>query len=162
MSSVTPPRSAFATVNLVGYVVACAGSLAVIIGSLGPWAVVQTPFSSLTLAGTSTDDGKVILIAACVAAVALLLRAVWNSIIPLVLALLAGILCAIASFADIFETQSLFADDPTASLGWGLWLVGIGSVALLLGIVLCMVTQVRNGYFAHRIAPAGTRRTAQG
>ncbi|MBH0120315.1 hypothetical protein I0Q12_12640 [Rhodococcus sp. CX] len=41
--------------------------------------------------------------------------------------------------------QALFAEDQLfTSVGWGLWLVCIGSAALLLGLVLCIVTQLRN------------------
>ncbi|MFF0284343.1 hypothetical protein ACFYSW_29040 [Rhodococcus aetherivorans] len=148
MSTLASPRSAMSTLNIAGYGVACVASIVLVVASLGPWGIVQTPANSFTFNGTSGTDGKITLIAACVAGASLLLRAVWNSLWPLLTAMLAGALCAFAGFVDLSRGQALFADDQLfASIGWGLWLLCIGSVALLLGLVLCVITQVRNSYW---------------
>ncbi|MCK8671615.1 hypothetical protein M1M07_10850 [Rhodococcus sp. HM1] len=111
-------------------------------GQPGPWGVAQTPVNSLTFNGT---DGTITLIAGCVAGASLLLRAVWDSLWPFVVAMLAGVVCAVTGFVDMSRGQALFSDDQMfVSVGWGLWLLCIGSVALLLGVALCAITQARN------------------
>ncbi|OOL33406.1 hypothetical protein GQ85_01285 [Rhodococcus rhodochrous] len=124
---------------------ACVASLVLIVASLGPWGVAQTPVNSLTFNGTDGTDGKITLIAGCVAGASLLLRAVWDSLWPFVVAMLAGVVCAVTGFVDLSRGQALFSDDQTfVSVGWGLWLLCIGSVALLLGVALCAITQAKN------------------
>ncbi len=149
MSTAALPRSAMSTLNIAGYGVACVASLVLIVASLGPWGgVAQTPVNSLTFNGTDGTDGKITLIAGCVAGASLLLRAVWDSLWPFVVAMLAGVVCAVTGgFVDLSRGgQALFSDDQTfVSVGWGgLWLLCIGSVALLLGVALCAITQAKN------------------
>ncbi|NLU83623.1 hypothetical protein [Rhodococcus sp. HNM0569] len=149
------------TLNIAGFSVACLASLAIIVGSLGPWGVVQAP-SSAAVSGTDTPDGKIILIAGCVAGASLLLRTAWNSILPLLIAALAGSLCAVGGITDLIRGQAMFDAEGQilGSVGWGLWLVCIGAVALLLGLALCVVThlQSRKTAVRNRAAAPGTRR----
>lgn len=142
------PETAMSTFNTPAYVVAGMSSIAVIVGSLGPWGILQNPLASATFSGTDSSDGKLTLIAAGIAGAGLLVRASWNSSVPLIVALLAGALCALVGFTDLFRGNAMFAEtgDVFASIGWGLWLVCIGSVALLLGLILCLLPQIAEAF----------------
>lgn len=144
MTESAAPVTAMSTLNMPAYVVAGMASLTVIIGSLGPWGILQNPLASATFSGTDSSDGKLTLVAAGIAGAGLLVRASWNSSVPLIVALLAGALCTLIGFTDLSRGNAMFAEtgDVFASIGWGLWLVCIGSVALLLGLILCLLPQI--------------------
>ena len=148
MTESASPATAMSTMNTPAYVVAGMASIAVIVGSLGPWGILQNPLASATFSGTYSSDGKLTLIAAGIAGTGLLVRASWNSSVPLIVALLAGALCALVGFTDLFRGNAMFAEsgDVFASIGWGLWLVCIGSVALLLGLILCLLPQIAEAF----------------
>ena len=159
----------FARVSaLVGII----GSVAVVVGSFGPWA---------TLGGSSIGgseggrDGWITLVLALLtlaifggvltpAAVARIVR--W---IPLPFALLA-LLVAVIDIADITSTSSEFSDQfsdavLTLSVGWGLWLVLAGSIVASIAAVLLMFASfprpphqtvpVPTAYLPGGIAPPG-------
>jgi len=148
MTESASPPTPMSTLNTPAYVVAGMASIAVIVGSLGPWGILQNPLASATFSGTDGSDGKLTLIAAGIAGTGLLVRASWNSSVPLTMALLAGALCALVGFTDLFRGNAMFAEtgDVFASIGWGLWLVCIGSVALLLGLILCLLPQIAEAF----------------
>lgn len=127
------------TLNLAAYSAAAVASVAIIVGSLGPWVTLQTPLTSLSINGTDTADGKLGLFAACIAGAALLIRTAWRSMTPFVIALVCGILCVAVGFVGFTQDWTDLAGEyQRISTGWGLWLVRISSATLVLASILCL------------------------
>ncbi|WP_155773141.1 hypothetical protein [Rhodococcus opacus] len=130
--------SALASVNFPGYIVAWIASVVVIVGSVGPWATSGI----FSLPGTH-GDGKYTLALGGVAAVVLLIKSAMTNRWPLVVAALMGFLCLIVGVVDIASVSSFISDEDrqggVVSVGWGLWMVVVGTVLLVVG---CIVAQI--------------------
>jgi hypothetical protein len=108
-------------------------SLGIIIGGVGPWA---TAFGFMSLSGTSMHGWRAV-IAGVVGLAMLGLHQVRGARLPLVVAGVAGALCAIEAISTLAAIQS---DGAITVLGqqyryvdaaWGLYLVLAGAIALV-------------------------------
>ncbi|ANS32658.1 hypothetical protein R1CP_40390 (plasmid) [Rhodococcus opacus] len=128
-------NSVLASVNVPGYAVAAVASVVVIVSSVAPWANA----AFISVPGTHAD-GKFTLALGCVAALVLLIKASMTSRWPLVVAALAGALSLVVAVVDLTRVSSLVASDDlqggAVSIGWGLWMVAVGSVLLIVGCVV--------------------------
>ena len=111
------------------------GGVAVIIGSLLPWASVATAFGSITVNGTD-GDGVLTLIAGAILAIAGVVKngAVGKASGQNVLIILASIAAGLIAIYDMSNITTV-ADNPFASVsvGAGLYVVVIGAVIGLFG-----------------------------
>ena len=124
-------QPSLSNVNVPAFVLAAAAALGLVISALGSW--VSTPFGAL--AGTSTADGKIVLGVGAVAGIAVFVRSVTASIISVVVISLCGIAGLLTAITDIVTFEG-----EDASIGWGLWLVPVTSVALLIASVVMLWT----------------------
>ena len=107
-----------------GREVAMGAGVAVVVGSISPWATITTVFGSVSVNGTD-GDGKLTLglgVALCLFA---LLRRPAAAFIAAGLTALAGGYDLINIRDKVGEFES---DVASASVGWGLWLVVIAGV----------------------------------
>lgn len=105
---------------------------AVMVGSLMPWATVATVFGSVDVAGTE-GDGVITLIGAVVVGLAVLIRRYVSAAIGFAVVAAISIyhVSNVAQMAD--EADSEFV---RASVGWGLWVLVVGSVV---GVLVSLV-----------------------
>jgi hypothetical protein len=121
--------------NLIAAMVA---SVAVVIGSIGPWMTFMA-FSRSNVDG----DGMITLILGVVAAAALFavfnlgrsrVDSGWMVALPCI-AVTAGVISLVVAVVDIIEVNSRKAEflgtTIGAQVGWGLWMVLIASLALI-------------------------------
>lgn len=114
-----------------GTVIAVVGASGAVIGSVAPWVSVSFGSIHATAAGTSTDDGKAILGLALVAVVVGLLAYDWARWLS------AGAALAVAGLAihDLVDFSHAHTG-PYVSMGWGLIVTVLASVALVIGTLL--------------------------
>src|ERR1035437_7971732 len=128
-------------VHAVGAWGLLAGGLAIIVGSLLPWATATAPFAG-TVSRSGTDGGGdgIITIALglviCLAGVSAVQR-VRSGIASLagVLAVVAGVL-VVYEYSDAssrVQNVSAASDLVVASVGAGIWVMGLGAVVALVG-----------------------------
>jgi hypothetical protein len=127
-----PPPPAASTLYLPNLIAAMVASVAIVIGSSGPWVSVLV-FS----ANGTVGDGKFTLALGLISAAALLvaflgkMRAFGH-----ILAVTIGVLVFAAGVYGVIhitsqEKTDFFGSEIGAEVGWGLWLVLIASVALI-------------------------------
>lgn len=123
--------------RLAALVAAAASSVGIIIGSFGPWA----SFLGFSTSGVE-GDGVFTLILGLVGATAIF--TLWGSgrsryglrwVGPV-----AGALCLVVAIVDVFAVAStrgeLFGEAIGARVGWGLWMVALGSLTLCVTAVI--------------------------
>jgi hypothetical protein len=116
--------------------VALGGAGLVVLGSLLPWATVDTVFGSVSRNGTS-GDGKLTLVGGIAFALLYLRRERVHAIIATVVAFaILGVgFNAMRDVNDaISEVEGASDGLATAEVGIGLWLVMVGAGAMLVGI----------------------------
>ena len=104
---------------------AISGAGALILGAVSPWAEVLG--GALSVKGTS-GDGKLVLLIAGVAILAMALKRMW---VPY---LIAGLLAGAIAVYHIVDIQDSIGSDERAfgaSVGWGLYVVLVGAALLL-------------------------------
>ncbi len=111
----------------MGYPVAVGASLALIVGSLAPWAT-----SALESVPGTEVDGQITLVAGIVALVLTATRR-W-----VFLATVVGVVTVLIGIGDIsdvndYSVQAFGSEVHPASVGWGLWLVAASGVGLAVG-----------------------------
>jgi hypothetical protein len=127
-----PPQLATAAAtpearNGWGYPVAVGASVALIVGSLAPWAT-----SALESVPGTEVDGQITLVGGIVALVLTATRR-W-----VLLAMIIGVVTVLIGIGDIsdvndYSVQAFGSEVHPASVGWGLWLVAASGVALAVG-----------------------------
>jgi hypothetical protein len=131
-------RTSVAPLYLPNLIAAIVASLGVVIGSLGPW------MTFLVFSRSNVDgDGMFTLVLGIVAAAALFalfnvgrLRPDSGWMVPLACAgVVAGVICVAIAVIDVFgvvnRKTELFGQTVGPQVGWGLWLVLIGSLVLI-------------------------------
>lgn len=139
-SYVVSPRVNGISGHLAALVAATASSVGIVIGSFGPWA-------SFLGFGTSGIDGDGIftLILGLGGAAAIFTLWGWGRsryglrwVAPVV-----GVLCLVVAIVDLFAVTSmrgeLFGEPIGARVGWGLWMVTLGSLALCVTAAIAAV-----------------------
>ena len=116
--------------------IALAGGIAIIAGSLMPWATVNAGLFSVSKTGTDGDGiitliiGVLIVLAALIASEAPGAR---GSTIAGILCLIAGVV-AVIDIADVSRLAGEFSNPiASISIGTGLYVVGVGAVIGLVG-----------------------------
>jgi hypothetical protein len=120
-----------------------AGVVAALIGSFGPWAVVQSVFGSITVNGSSRDGA--ITAALCVVAGAIILFRLTTRrrgrlfMLAFLIEVLVLIIWA-ADFSDVNDLADAEAGEfVSIETGWGLQVVGLGTVCALIFHVVHLV-----------------------
>jgi hypothetical protein len=122
-----------------------------VVGALGPWAVVDVAAfgqsASLTKSGLGSD-GTITLILGLIGGgllgVWLPERARWLPIVAAILGALAA-LVAIIDITDVSGSASGLGGAVDVSVGWGLWLTLVGAVALIAVSAVLIAKSRRNG-----------------
>jgi hypothetical protein len=121
-----------------------------LVGAFGPWAKV---LGIATIHGTDNGkDGWVVVGAAGVAAVFLLMIALWQRRWLGLLPLLAGGVAAATSAYDVTDINR-FGGGNIASAQWGVYIALVGSVALMLASIW-IIAEVRRRPAAPPPSPA--------
>jgi hypothetical protein len=116
-------------------------ALVIVIGSLGPWAKVDTVFGTISVNGTSGDGPLTIVAAGLV--LAGFLSSVW------VLRWVGAIGALVVGGYDLVNASSRFSDlnadneFARASVAWGLWLVVAAAVVAIVASALTAEAQPR-------------------
>lgn len=113
-----------------------AGGLA--LGSVLPWASVQSVFGSITVNGTD-GDGVLTLACGIIAIIGFAVRKPLLALIPSAIGLAIGLFDLIDINRNIGEVETDFA---RASIGYGLWLLVAGGVVAVVAAAL-LITQRR-------------------
>ncbi len=99
-----------------------ASAAAIIVGSIMPWATVQTVFGSLSVAGTD-GDGKITAIGGGVVLFLAFTRKYRAAAVIAALVLAGGVY-------DVINISDVDGDEfAHVSVGWGLWLMAIAAAA---------------------------------
>ena len=110
------------------------GAIAIMVGSISPWATVSTVFGSISVSGTDGGgDGLVTLVGGGVIALLVFVSKYLGSII---VSALTGAVLAF-DLIDINRNIANGDDMANASVGWGLWLAAGGAaVAFVMSLQL--------------------------
>jgi hypothetical protein len=104
---------------------------AMFVGAIGPWVKVSVLGTTVTASGYDRD-GIIVLIAAVLVLVGALVRSKgW-----LILAVIAAVISTITTIYDYFDV----AGTHFVTVGWGLWLSLIASIAATVTLVLLLRT----------------------
>jgi hypothetical protein len=122
-----------------GRLIAIAGAILVIIGSLLPWATVDTPFGSVSKNGTE-GDGVISLILG----VFIILGALFRFNRPGNRPWIAFVFAVLALALGIFEYVDISSDASSISGGFVDASVGIGVYVVILGALLGLASFMRN------------------
>ena len=103
-----------------------------LIGCLGAWVSIDASPISESVAGTETDDGKLLIgFSIVLIAGTLLASKRWMWVILSVIAFLALVI-AVVDVADVgSESQEFFGESIGYSAGWGLWLCVLAAAVCL-------------------------------
>jgi hypothetical protein len=110
---------------------AVAAAVLAVIGSIGPWGKL----ASLSTSGTDGGDGYIVIVLLAIGVALLFLGAARGKAWPHVTALVLGALAALVGVIDLQDVN-----DKGLDVGWGLYLVLLGSIAFA---VLSLVLGVR-------------------
>ena len=145
----TPVRSQPATsataADVRTAIAAIVAAALVLVGSLGTWATISVSITpgAPTAAGVSKGgldgDGGITLVLAFVAAAMAVLWATRPARWQDAVAALAAGLTVVIGIVDVLDVRDAGGGAVEASVGWGLWLVLLGGIALAITAVLRFV-----------------------
>ncbi|MGH9271978.1 MAG: hypothetical protein ACRDZ2_11960 [Ilumatobacteraceae bacterium] len=132
------------------------GAVALALGSVLPWASIQTAFGSVSVNGTD-GDGALTLACGVLAIIGFAVQKPLLAIIPAGIGLAIGLYDLININRNISNVDTEFA---RSSVGFGLWvLVAGGIVAVISAFMLIAQKRARSGHAAARaVRPTGPAR----
>lgn len=114
--------------------IAIGGGVLTIIGSVLPWAKVQTLFGSVSVSGFDGSDGKATAAFGALITLCVVAGGRW-----LYLALVSAVLAGLIAVTDLVDVQKIVTD-VNGGDGAAIATVGIGLWVILIGVVVALVT----------------------
>lgn len=132
------------------------GAAAVVLGALLPWATVSAGFLTATKAGTEGDGVITLVLALIVGGLAFVKwKAGWGRGVVITFLLL-GLLISLIAVIDTIDVATTSSDsefiEVDASVGIGLWLTLLASIAMVVGAIWSLRSVTTSG---SPTAPAG-------
>lgn len=124
------------------FAVAIAGIVAMVVGSIGPWAMVN----GHTINGTTTGkDGVYVIVGGAIGLFFLIMFASTGRRGFLTTTVVFGVLAALIPIVDISDLSNLAGSFPSAdiSAGWGIYVALVGSAVLAIGSLIARITAPR-------------------